>query len=330
MNKIRVIYLGYDIETVYLINSNPQFELIGVACIQELLTTRGNIFNYIFCYAYNLKIRERHFSLQIFLTYCLVVISPLLSQFNRRYIMYLKYLIRNHIPILCDDKSIVGHKSDIIIVNNWWKISNTLLNSPKYGCVNIHPSCLPKYRGSLPTLWSLKNKDNFSAVSFFLLDNKIDSGKILTQHQFNINLKDNALNIEVKIEQIVNDYLLNDILRYIKGEILPYEQGSIGVSYTAKYYEYMLIDFKTEMCADVLNKVMLYPYLNPIDLCYFYFKGHKIQVRNCKKYNMYLEPGAFLVKNGYIYAGCNNGSCVAFKLFKDINVRQSLCIISNK
>lgn len=329
MSKIKVIYLGYDIPTVYLINSKLEFELIGVASIPELLTTHWNIFDTIFIYAYKLKIKNSCFLLQSFLVSCLIVFYPFLSSLFKKYYKYLRYLTINRIPVLPDDSSIIEANPDVIIVNNWWKISTSILNCSKYGCINVHPSLLPKYRGSLPTLWSLKNHDQDSAVSFFLIAPKIDTGRILTQHKFNILSTDNSLDLEKKIESIIRIYLLNDIIQYINGEIRPYEQDSSGASYTAKYYEYMIIDFKTETDSDIFNKVLLYPYLNPIDLCYFKFNEHKIYIQSCMKSDMILEAGSFRIKDGSVHVGCSNNSSISFKLFRDLNLKQSIYLILN-
>lgn len=57
----------------------------------------------------------------------------------------------------------------------------TLLNIPKYGCINLHTALLPKYRGLMPTFWVLKNNEPYTGVSIFFMDEGIDSGPILLQ-----------------------------------------------------------------------------------------------------------------------------------------------------
>lgn len=58
--------------------------------------------------------------------------------------------------------------------------------APK-GCINVHSSLLPKYRGLLPTFWVLKNNELFTGVSVFYVDEGIDSGPIILQQKIAIN-----------------------------------------------------------------------------------------------------------------------------------------------
>ena len=61
-----------------------------------------------------------------------------------------------------------------------------LLKLAPYGCINLHSSLLPKYRGLMPTFWILKNKEKESGVSVFFMDTGIDSGPIIVQKKFYI------------------------------------------------------------------------------------------------------------------------------------------------
>lgn len=61
-----------------------------------------------------------------------------------------------------------------------------LLELATYGCVNLHTALLPKYRGLMPSFWVLKNKEEFTGVSVFFVDEGIDSGPILVQKKVKI------------------------------------------------------------------------------------------------------------------------------------------------
>ena len=62
----------------------------------------------------------------------------------------------------------------------------SLIKLAPYGCINLHSSLLPKYRGLMPCFWVLKNKEKDSGVSVFFMDEGIDSGQIIVQKKFNI------------------------------------------------------------------------------------------------------------------------------------------------
>jgi methionyl-tRNA formyltransferase len=79
-------------------------------------------------------------------------------------------------------------KPDILvsILGNQIFKSNLISLAPK-GCLNLHSALLPKYRGLMPTFWVLKNRETFTGVSVFFVDEGIDSGPIIVQKKIKIN-----------------------------------------------------------------------------------------------------------------------------------------------
>ena len=61
-----------------------------------------------------------------------------------------------------------------------------ILNIPKKGCINIHCSLLPKYRGLMPSFWTLYNNEDYSGVSIFLINKDIDDGPIIFQKKIKV------------------------------------------------------------------------------------------------------------------------------------------------
>lgn len=71
---------------------------------------------------------------------------------------------------------------DVICVVAYGKIiPKEILEIPKYGCVNVHPSLLPQYRGSAPIQWAILNGDKETGVTTMYLDEGMDSGDIILQ-----------------------------------------------------------------------------------------------------------------------------------------------------
>ncbi len=81
---------------------------------------------------------------------------------------------------------------DIIIVVAFCKIPDILLDLPKMGSFNLHASLLPQYRGAAPINWAIMNGETQTGLSTFLLNNKIDEGKILLQKIMDIKPSYNA------------------------------------------------------------------------------------------------------------------------------------------
>ena len=97
------------------------------------------------------------------------------------------------------------------------KFKATILTTPKYGCINIHNSRLPKTRGMLPSFWSLLNYDiePVTAMTIFKMDEELDSGDIILQHEVKLDPEESleALIIRTKKE---NAHLLVDALNLYK------------------------------------------------------------------------------------------------------------------
>ena len=108
-------------------------------------------------------------------------------------ISLIKYLKKKKIKIINISGSINGVKSlnklkklkpDLfvsILGNQIFK--KELISIPKLGCINLHTSLLPKYRGLMPTFWVLKNMEKYTGVSVFFVDEGIDSGPIIIQQK---------------------------------------------------------------------------------------------------------------------------------------------------
>lgn len=76
---------------------------------------------------------------------------------------------------------------DVIVVVAYGKLlPEYILNFPKYGCINVHGSLLPKYRGSAPVQWSVINGDKTTGVTTMYMDKGMDTGDILLQTEFEI------------------------------------------------------------------------------------------------------------------------------------------------
>ena len=72
--------------------------------------------------------------------------------------------------------------ADIIIVVAFGQIlSKSILDMPRYGCINVHASLLPKYRGAAPIQWAVINGDEFTGVTTMRMDEGVDTGKKYSQ-----------------------------------------------------------------------------------------------------------------------------------------------------
>lgn len=123
---------------------------------------------------------------------------------------------------------------DLILVAAYGKIiPKKILDIPKYGCLNVHPSLLPKHRGASPLQFTVLNGDKETGVTLILMTEKMDEGPILDQLKIKIeNQKIFPQDLEKKLAELGGDLLVKIIPKWIKNEIKPKKQNEKEATYT--------------------------------------------------------------------------------------------------
>jgi len=109
-----------------------------------------------------------------------------------------------------------------------------MLNIPKFGGINVHPSLLPKYRGPSPIQEALKNGDQETGVTIILMDEGMDSGDILAQEKITIEPDDNYTSLSKKLALLSAQMLVKVIPDYIDDKIKLIVQNDDKANYTCK------------------------------------------------------------------------------------------------
>ncbi|MDO8551841.1 MAG: methionyl-tRNA formyltransferase [bacterium] len=146
----------------------------------------------------------------------------------------------HNIPVLTPEKlddnfqlSILNYQFDIFVVASYGKILPLpILNLPKFGAINIHPSLLPKYRGPVPVPAAIICEKNETGSTFLKMDEKMDHGPILYQFKSEIRPDDNADTLLHRIWKESADKLPEVLDKYLKGEIKPEVQDESKATYT--------------------------------------------------------------------------------------------------
>jgi len=112
-------------------------------------------------------------------------------------------------------------KIDLIIsVAASQKFYNELLNLPTWGCINIHSSSLPKYRGMMPNFWVLYNKEKETAVTIFKMNENLDDGEIILQKKVKIADNETLNSLIIKTKKLSSKMLIEAIRRIKEGKIV--------------------------------------------------------------------------------------------------------------
>lgn len=123
-------------------------------------------------------------------------------------------------------------KPDLIIVAAYAQlIPEAILNLPKHGCLNLHASLLPKYRGSAIIQAAILNHDEQTGLTIIKMDKGLDTGPILAQTAIDIDAEDTAGTLYEKLAETGADFLLDTIKKYLAGKLTPQAQNSARSSY---------------------------------------------------------------------------------------------------
>lgn len=96
-------------------------------------------------------------------------------------------------------EEIYNLKPDLIVVSGWRSlIPLSIISIPKFGCIALHESLLPKYRGFAPVNWAIINGDKYSGVTLFYITERIDDGDIIAQEKIEIGPNETAFSLYKK------------------------------------------------------------------------------------------------------------------------------------
>lgn len=124
-------------------------------------------------------------------------------------------------------------RADLFVVVAYGKIiPPTILALPRLGCVNLHPSLLPKYRGPSPIQWAIAEGDDETGISVMKLDEGMDTGPLLAQKRIPIEKLETVESLTRKIHDVGPTFLSETILAYADGSVKPVPQPSDGASVT--------------------------------------------------------------------------------------------------
>ena len=175
---------------------------------------------------------------------------------------------KNNIKVLQPEKirkeyeDILKFEPDIIITCAYGQIiPKELLDYPKYGCVNIHASLLPKLRGGAPIHKAIINGYDKTGVTIMYMDEKMDSGDIIYQEEIKIQDDDNAGTLFDKLSILGSDMIMKVLPNIINNNITRTKQNEEEVTYAYNITrEEEKINFN-KTTKEVYNQIRgLYPY----------------------------------------------------------------------
>lgn len=155
-------------------------------------------------------------------------------------------------------------KADVFVVAAYGKLlPETVLNIPPHGCINVHASLLPKYRGAAPIQWSIVNGESVSGVTTMLMEKGLDTGDMLLKQEVPIVETETGSSLHDKLSVTGAALLLKTLDELEAGTLQPEKQDDSLSCYAPMLNkEVSKIDF-TKTSREIYNLVRgmnSYPY----------------------------------------------------------------------
>lgn len=194
----------------------------------------------------------------------------------------------------------------ILVIDFGHIVKEPLLSLPPLGCINIHPSRLPQYRGSAPVQRALMDGLTSTAVSVFRLDPGMDSGPLLAQPELPIADDDNAESLFEMAAVTGTETLLHYLLEVPSSEWNLTPQKEDGVSAAPKIDK---SEGKIDWLADAKTIVNLIRGIGEAPGVFTSIRGRRLRLYSAETVkSKYENPGRFFSVDGYPAVSCGSGA----------------------
>ncbi len=130
--------------------------------------------------------------------------------------------------------SLAGLEPDIVVVSAYAKLlPESILSIPQYGCLNVHPSLLPRHRGASPIPAAILAGDKVTGVTIMLMDRGLDTGPVLCHTEVPIADSDTTGSLTAKLSLVAASLLVEVIPRWVGGDIKSEPQNDARATYSS-------------------------------------------------------------------------------------------------
>ncbi len=204
---------------------------------------------------------------------------------------------------------------DVIVVVAFGQIlPESILQLPQYGCVNVHASLLPAYRGAAPIQWAVIDGLEKTGVTTMLMDKGLDTGDMLMQAEIYLDEKETGGSLFDRLCHLGAEVLSCTLIELEKGSLIPVPQNHEQSSY-AKMLDKSMGNMDFNKSAVELERLVRG--LNPWPSAYTYYNGKQLKIWDCDVVEGYegkvCGEVAEVNKDNFIVA-CNGGALKVLEL----------------
>lgn len=192
--------------------------------------------------------------------------------------------------------------ADVAVVVAFGQIlPKSILDMPRLGCVNVHASLLPKYRGAAPIQWSIINGDEYTGITTMQMGIGLDDGDILMQREYKIAADETGGGLFDKLAVIGGELIVDTLDKLDKGEIYPIQQNHSEATKVGMIKKYQGQINWTKTATEIERLVRG---LNPWPSAFTYTDGKQLKIWNSVVTE---RPAEWTDKRGMVLADVSTG-----------------------
>ncbi len=191
---------------------------------------------------------------------------------------------------------------DVIVVVAYGKIlPKAVLDLPRLGCINVHGSLLPKYRGAAPIQWTVINGDGTGGVTTMFMGEGLDTGDMLLKAETPVGAEETAGQLFDRLKDLGADLLLETLEKLEQGTLTPVPQNEEDATHAPMLSKELSVIDWSKPARELHNLIRG---LNPWPSAYSYLDGKKLKIHASRVVEGSGEAGKAFAKDGNLLVYC--------------------------
>jgi len=198
---------------------------------------------------------------------------------------------------------------DVIVVVGYGQlIPQSIIDLPRFGCVNVHASLLPKYRGAAPIQWAIANGESRTGITTMQIEKRLDAGDILLQHETGIGPEETASELAARLAPMGAELLVETLQGLQSGTVVPKKQDEDQATYAPILKREDGLISWTLPAAEIANRIRAF---DPWPGGYTAFREKRLQLRKVRVGEPFrAKPGTISLAGGRLRVCCGEGSAL--------------------
>ena len=224
--------------------------------------------------------------------------------------------LKKELPLFLESLQELGPFDVGVVIAFGQILPKAVLDLPQHGCINIHASLLPRWRGAAPIQRAILSGDYETGVCLMRMDEGLDTGAVYSRQSVPILATDTCQTIHDSLADIGAKLLCSDLNAIIEGRSTPVEQPNIGITYANKIAASEgLINWSTSSREIALTVRAL----SPRPGCFTFWRGERLKILLAHESTFSSEtiatPGSVIsIHGGYLEVACGSGSLLIEQL----------------